>query len=87
MNVITQFFDDLLGGRRVTNNFYFLSVKILNSVLDAIELFRIFSLLVSGVESNQSFEDFISIEMIIFFFDFLLELFDMFIDLLIVLAH
>ena len=60
VDIATQFFDDLLGGWRVTDNFHFLGVKIVNSVFDAFDLVKVPGFFFSGVETNQSFKNFVA---------------------------
>ena len=60
MDIVTQLFDNFLGGWRVTDNFHFLGVKIVNSVFDAFDLVKVPGFFFSGVETNQSFKNFVA---------------------------
>ena len=86
MNVISQLFNDFLSGCRIANDFNLLSIQVVDSVLDALDLLDIPSFFVSGMEPNQSFQNFVSNQMSIFLLDLFLQLFDMMIDLRIVIS-
>lgn len=69
-----------MGWRRMANDFNFLSFQEINSLFNTLHLLFISFFLPFGMESNQSFENFICCKVCTFFFYFKFEGCDMLLD-------